>query len=147
MKNQSIHSGQRGFTLIEILVVVTIIGILAAIIVPRLFEEPGKARITAATADIKALEQTLGRYKLDNGFYPSTEQGLAALVSKPESGRIPKKFPERGYLKSVPNDPWGSPYVYLSPGVHDDFVIISYGADGEPGGEGEDADIESWKLN
>lgn len=140
-------SGESGFTLIEIMVVVVILGILAAIVVPRFLDKPDEARMTRAAADIEAIEQALAMFKLDNGFYPTTEQGLEALVSKPETGRIPKKYPERGYLKNVPVDPWEAPYVYLSPGVHDDIDIISYGADGEPGGDGSDADIESWNLN
>lgn len=142
-----IRKNQRGFTLIEILVVVTILGILAAIVVPRILERPEQARRTKATVDIKGIEESLGLFKLDNGFYPSTEQGLQALVVKPETGRIPSRYPEDAYLKKVPVDPWGSPYVYLSPGVHDRYDIISYGADGEPGGEGNDADINSWELD
>ncbi len=147
MKKQSLFTNQRGFTLIEIMVVVVILGILAAVVVPRFLDKPDEARITRAAADIESIEQSLAMFKLDNGFYPNTEQGLEALVSKPETGRIPKKYPERGYLKNVPVDPWENPYVYLSPGVHDDIDIISYGADGEPGGDGSNADIESWKSN
>ena len=138
---------QRGFTLIEIMVVVVILGILAAVVVPRFLSRPDEAKVTKAKVDIKSLEEALGLYKLDNGFYPSTDQGLKALVEKPETGRIPDKYPEGGYLKKVPADPWGNPYVYLSPGIHSrDFDIISYGADGQPGGEGFDADINSWEL-
>lgn len=136
----------RGFTLIEIMVVVVILGILAAVVVPRLLDRPEEARITKAKTDIKGIEQALGMFKLDSGFYPTTEQGLAALVEKPTVGRIPGKFQEGGYLKKVPVDPWGNPYLFLSPGIHDSFDIISYGADGEPGGEGKDADINSWEL-
>ena len=147
MKKNFLYSDQRGFTLIEIMVVVVIIGILAAFIVPRVLDRPDKARVTRAVADIESIEQALALFKLDNGFYPSTDQGLKALVSKPDTGRIPKKYTERGYLKGVPIDPWDNPYVYLSPGVHDDFAIISYGADSEPGGDGDNADIESWELN
>ncbi|MCD4689524.1 MAG: type II secretion system major pseudopilin GspG [Desulfuromonadaceae bacterium] len=144
--NRPIDKNQRGFTLIEILVVVTILGILAAIVVPRILERPEQARRTKATVDIKGIEESLGLFKLDNGFYPATEQGLQALVVKPQTGRIPSRYPENAYLKKTPVDPWGSPYVYLSPGVHDQYDIISYGADGEPGGEGNDADVRSWEL-
>lgn len=140
-------SNQRGFTLIEIMVVVVILGILAAIVAPKLLNKPDEARVTKATADIKGLEQALGLFKLDNGFFPSTEQGLQALVSKPATGRIPAKYPDGGYLKKVPNDPWGNTYIYLAPGSHGDFDLISYGADGEAGGEGKNADIESWKID
>lgn len=138
----------RGFTLIEIMVVVVILGILAALIVPRLLSRPDEAKVTKAKVDMKSIEEALGLFKLDNGFYPSTEQGLKALVTKPETGRIPSKFSVDGYLKKVPLDPWENPYVYLSPGVHSrDFDMVSYGADGEPGGEGFDEDINSWELD
>jgi general secretion pathway protein G len=138
---------QRGFTLIEIMVVVVILGILAAVVVPRVLDRPAQARRTKAAADIKGIEAALGMFKLDNGFFPSTDQGLKALVDKPESGRIPKRYPARAYLKKVPVDPWGDEYAYLSPGANDDYEIVSYGADGEPGGEDEDADIKSWELD
>ena len=139
---------KRGFTLIEIMVVVVILGVLAAIIVPKFLGRPDEAKVTKAKVDIKSLEEALGLFKLDNGFYPSTEQGLKALVEKPEIGRIPEKFQAGGYLKRVPNDPWGTPFVYLSPGVQSrDFDLISYGADGQPGGEKFDADISSWELD
>ncbi len=146
LNEKTLRRSERGFTLIEIMVVVVILGILAAIVVPRLLDNPDEARITKAKIDIKGLEQALGMFKLHNGFFPTTEQGLAALVEKPTVGRIPSKFQEGGYLKKVPTDPWGTPYVYLSPGIHDDFDIISYGADKEPGGEGKDADVNSWDL-
>jgi general secretion pathway protein G len=145
--NRHLGKNQRGFTLIEILVVVTILGILAAVVVPRILERPEQARRTKATVDIKGIEESLGLFKLDNGFYPSTEQGLQALVVKPQTGRIPSRYPEDAYLKKTPVDPWGNPYVYLSPGVHDQYDIISYGADGEPGGEENDADVRSWELD
>ena len=139
---------QSGFTLIEIMVVVVILGILAAVIVPRFLSRPDEAKVTKAKVDIKSLEEALGLFKLDNGFFPSTEQGLKALVSKPETGRIPTKFAAGGYLRKMPDDPWGNPYVYISPGIHSrDFDLISYGADGEPGGDEFDADIQSWELD
>lgn len=137
---------QRGFTLIEIMVVVVILGILAAFVVPKFLDRPEEARRTKAGVDIKALEEALGLYKLDNGFYPTTDQGLQALVSKPATGRIPGRYPEGGYLKKVPVDPWGNAFVYLMPGVHGDYDLISYGSDGEPGGDGKNADIQSWDL-
>lgn len=138
---------KRGFTLIEIMVVVVILGILAGIVVPRLLDRPEEARRTKAAVQIKSLEEALGLFKLDNGFYPSTEQGLQALVSKPDSGRIPTKYRDGGYIKKVPMDPWENAYLYLSPGAHGDFDLISYGPDGESGGEGDDADIESWNID
>lgn len=137
---------EKGFTLIEIMVVVVILGILAGIVVPRLLDRPEEARRTKAATDIRGIEQALAMYKLDNGFYPTTEQGLEALVTKPEIGRIPGRYREGGYLNKVPLDPWGSPYVYLSPGIHDDIDVISYGSDGQPGGEGSDADVNSWEI-
>jgi len=138
----------RGFTLIEIMVVVVILGILAAIVVPRLLSRPDEAKVTKVKIDMKSIEESLGLFKLDNGFYPDTDQGLKALVEKPTTGRIPAKYSVDGYLKKTPVDPWGSDYIYLSPGLHDhNFDLISYGADGEPGGEGFDADINSWELD
>ncbi len=136
----------RGFTLIEIMVVVIILGILASIIVPRLTGRTEQARITKAKVDIKNIESALELFKLDNGFYPSTEQGLEALVEKPTIGRIPKNWKEGGYLKKLPIDPWGNEYVYLSPGEHGDFDLYSLGADGREGGTGGDADIGNWML-
>lgn len=137
---------ENGFTLIEILVVVVIIGILAVFVVPKILERPEEARRTKAAVQIKSLEEALAMFKLDNGFFPSTDQGLQALVNKPGSGRIPGRYREGGYLPKVPADPWGTPYVYLSPGLHGDYDLISYGTDGEPGGDGNNADIESWNL-
>ncbi|HMB16308.1 MAG TPA: type II secretion system major pseudopilin GspG [Pelovirga sp.] len=138
--------GQRGFTLIEIMVVVVILGILAAIVVPRLLDEPERARRTSAATQIRSFEEALGMFRLDNGYYPSTEQGLEALVTQPTIGRIPTRYKEGGYIRRIPNDPWGNPYVYLSPGVHGDYDLLSYGADGQPGGEGDNADIANWNL-
>ncbi len=147
MKNNGKRlKSNRGFTLIEIMVVVVIIGILAAMVVPKLMGRPEQAKRTKAAVDIKGLEEAAGLYKLDNGFYPTTEQGLQALVTQPDTGRIPTRYHEGGYLKKVPLDPWGYEYVFLSPGVNGDVDIISYGADGEPGGEGDNADVQSWNL-
>jgi general secretion pathway protein G len=142
-----IARGQAGFTLIEILVVVVILGILASIIVPKIMKRPEEARRTKAVMDIKAIETALNLYRLDNSVYPSTEQGLEALVTKPTTGVIPRNWKEEGYLDKVPKDPWGNLYVYLSPGVHKEFDLVSYGADGVEGGEGKDADVENWNLD
>ena len=138
----------RGFTLIEIMVVIIILGILAVYIGPKIMGRPGEAKQVKAKVDISALETALKLYKLDSGSYPATEQGLLALVEKPETGNVPKKWKEGGYLDKgkVPRDPWGNDFVYISPGVHGDYDIISYGADGVPGGEGEDKDINSWEI-
>jgi len=139
-------NSSRGFTLIEVMIVVVILAILAGIIVPRIMGRPEEARRTKAAVDIKGIEQALNLYKLDNGSYPTTEQGLEALVKKPETKPVPNKWKEGGYLAKIPTDPWGRPYQYLSPGEHGDFDIFSYAADGETGGEGKDADVESWNL-
>lgn len=141
-----IHKGQGGFTLIEILVVVVILGILASIIIPKIMTRPEEAKRIKAKMDIKAIETALNLYRLDNDVYPSTEQGLEALVTKPTTGVIPRNWKEDGYLDKVPKDPWGNPYVYLSPGVNKEFDLESYGTDGVDGGEGKDADIENWDL-
>ncbi len=138
---------QRGFTLIEIMVVVVILGILAAIVVPRLLDEPEKARRTAAATQIRSFEEALGIFKLENGFYPSTEQGLQALITKPTVGRIPNRYKEGGYIRKIPLDPWGQPYIYLYPGVRGELDLFSYGPDGETGGEGENADVANWNLD
>jgi general secretion pathway protein G len=138
---------ERGFTLIEIMVVVVILGILAAVIIPRISGKPEQAKRTKAVTDIKSIETALALFMLDNGFYPSTEQGLEALVTEPTSGQIPNNFQEGGYLKKVPRDPWNGPYIYISPGVHGDFDLISYGSDGEEGGEGKYADVKNWELD
>ncbi|MDX1488317.1 MAG: type II secretion system major pseudopilin GspG [Acidiferrobacterales bacterium] len=135
-----------GFTLIEILVVVVILGILAALVVPRIMERPDEARIVATKSDIRGITSALKLYRLDNGVYPSTEQGLLALVRKPDTGVIPRNWKEGGYLDRVPKDPWGAEYQYLNPGVHGEIDIFSLGADNAPGGEGMNADIGSWAL-
>lgn len=142
------HLGSQGFTLIELLVVVIIIGILAGYIGPRIIGRPEEARRTKAEVQVAGIETALKLYRLDNGFYPSTDQGLQALVEPPSSGKIPKKWRDGGYLDAnrVPRDPWDNPFVYLSPGLQGDFDLSSYGADGEPGGEGDDRDINNWEL-
>ena len=143
MQNVS-HRLQRGFTLIEIMVVVVIIGILGALVVPKLMGKPQEARITAAKVDISSLMQALKIYKLDNQRYPSTEQGLKALIEKPASGPSANGWKTGGYVDKLPKDPWGNPYQYLSPGVKGEIDVYSLGADGQPGGAGDDADIGSW---
>lgn len=138
----------KGFTLIELLVVIVILGILTAIIAPRIIGRADDARVTEAKVQIKNFETALKMYKLDNGQYPDTEQGLQALIEKPTIGVIPKKWRDNGYLekKKVPLDPWGNVYVYLSPGLNGDYDILSYGADGVRGGEKFDADIGNWDI-
>jgi general secretion pathway protein G len=135
-----------GFTLIEIMVVIVIIGMLAALIVPKVMSRPDEARIAAAKQDIASIMQALKLYKLDNLRYPTTEQGLQALVKKPTLPPIPPNWKGNGYLERLPNDPWGQPYQYLQPGLHGEVDVMSLGADGAPGGEGNDADIGSWEL-
>ncbi|MDF1590868.1 MAG: type II secretion system major pseudopilin GspG [Desulfobacterales bacterium] len=138
----------RGFTLIEIMVVIVILGILAGLIVPRIMGRPDEARQMKAKIQIESIETALKLYKLDNGSYPGTEQGLQALVEQPATGNIPAKWREGGYLEKgkLPKDPWGNDFVYLSPGVHGEFDIVSYGADGVPGGDGKNMDINSWEI-
>lgn len=140
MKNRN----NLGFTLIELLVVIFIIGILAALVVPNVMSRPDEARITAAKQDIASITRALNLYKLDNGRYPTTEQGLTALVKKPTISPIPTNWKE-GYLERLRNDPWGTPYQYLQPGVHGAIDVFSLGADRASGGEGSDADIGSWQ--
>jgi general secretion pathway protein G len=135
---------QRGFTLIEILVVIVILAILGALVVPKIMNRPDEARVVAAKQDVQAIVQALKLYKLDNGSYPTTEQGLKALVEKPTAGAIPANW--KSYLDKLPQDPWGHAYVYLSPGLKGEVDVMSYGADGQAGGEGNDADIGSWML-
>ena len=140
---------QRGFTLIELMVVIVILGILAGLIVPRIMGEPDKAKKLKARMQIESIATALKMYKLDNGKYPTTEQGLQALVEQPSSGTIPKNWRKGGYLEKgrVPKDPWDNDFIYLSPGIHDDFDLISYGADGSSGGEEKNADINSWETD
>lgn len=142
------HSHQRGFTLLEIIVVVFILGLLAAIVAPRVIGRTDDARIAEAKVQIRNFETALKLFKLDNGFYPDTQQGLEALTERPATGRIPQNWREGGYLeqKKIPADPWSNPYVYVSPGLHGDYDILSYGADGKEGGEGKNADIMSWDM-
>lgn len=139
---------ESGFTLIELLIVMVILGLLAGMIVPRIMDRPEEARRVKAGVQIKSLETALRMYRLDNGAYPDTDQGLEALVALPKSGREPMRWRKGGYLEQgkIPKDPWGNDFIYLSPGQHGDFDIISYGADGKAGGDGNDADINSWEL-
>lgn len=141
-----VRAAARGFTLIEIMVVVVIMGILAALVVPKLMGRTDDARIIAAKQDIATLMQALKLYKLDNQRYPTTEQGLQALIAKPTNGPAADGWKSGGYIDKLPKDPWGNPYQYLSPGVKGEVDIFSLGADGQPGGSGNDADIGSWEL-
>lgn len=135
---------QYGFTLIEVMIVIVILGILAALIVPKVMGRPDEARVVAAKQDIATIMQALKLYKLDNRRYPSADQGLDALVKKPTAAPVPDNW--KSYLERLPLDPWGSAYQYLNPGLNGEVDVMSYGADGKPGGEGFDADIGSWML-
>ncbi|MDT8992553.1 type II secretion system major pseudopilin GspG [Curvibacter sp. APW13] len=137
------RSLQRGFTLIELMVVLVIIGVLAALIVPNVLDRADDARVTAAKTDIGNLMQALKLYKLDNQRFPTAEQGLQALLAKPSTGPAPANW--RPYVEKLPNDPWGRPYVYMNPGVKGEVDVLSFGADGQSGGEGNNADIGSWQ--
>ena len=140
---------ERGFTLIELMVVIVILGILAGLIIPRIMGRPDEARRAKARIQMEAIETSLKLYKLDNGNYPTTEQGLQALVEAPTIGTLPKNWRQGGYLErnKVPKDPWDNDYVYLCPGVHGEFDLSSYGADGQPGGEDKNKDINSWESD
>ena len=150
LKDLGISDSRRegGFTLLEIIVVVFILSLLAAIVAPRIIGRTDDARIEATKVQIKNLETALKLFKMDSGFYPDTQQGLEALVEKPASGRMPQNYKEEGYLeqRKIPLDPWGNPYVYVSPGLNGDYDILSYGADGKEGGESKNADIKSWDM-
>lgn len=147
-EKQRVLASQRGFTLIELMVVMVILGILAGLIVPRIMDRPEEARRTKAAVQIQSIEQALKLYKLDNGQYPSTEQGLRALVEAPTTGVHAKKWRTGGYLEKgkLPKDPWENDFVYICPGLHGDYDLSSYGPDGQAGGEGKDADVNNWEL-
>jgi general secretion pathway protein G len=145
-KEVKMTSWQRGFTLLEVMVVVVILGILAALVVPKIISRPDEARVIAARQDIASLMQALKLYRLDNQRYPATEQGLQALVTQPVVVPLASNWKAGGYVERLPRDPWGNPYQYLSPGVRGEIDIFSFGADGISGGAGNDADIGSWSL-
>lgn len=136
---------QQGFNLFEVMVVVVILGLLATFIVPRIAGRPDEARVTKARADIRTIETALDLYRLDNGSYPSTDQGLQALVERPSSSPVPRNWRDGGYIKRLSKDPWGHPYQYLNPGEHGEIDIFSYGADSQPGGEGVNKEIGNWQ--
>lgn len=138
---------QRGFTLIEIMVVIVIIGLLATLVLPRVIGRQEQAFVAKSKSDIQALSSALKFYKLDNFHYPSTDQGLNALVTKPAGDPVPKHWKKGGYIERLPNDPWSNPYQYLSPGEKMEFDLWSFGADGVEGGEEADADIGNWNIN
>lgn len=136
----------KGFTLIEIMIVIVIMGIMASLVVPKIMGRPDEARIMASKHDIAAILQALKLYSLDNQRLPTTEQGLQALVTKPNTAPLPRNWKSGGYLDKVPKDPWGNPYQYLAPGLHGEIDVFSLGVDGKLGGEGNDADIGSWEI-
>lgn len=135
---------RSGFTLVEVLVVVVIIGMLAALVAPRVVGRGEEAKRTAAQVQIREIEQALDMYKLDSGMYPTTEQGLEALITKPTTSPEPRRWKEGGYLRKLPADPWGKEFIYRQPGDHGEFDLFSCGADGEEGGEGDGKDITNW---
>jgi general secretion pathway protein G len=136
-------ASNRGFTLIELMVILVVIGVLAALIVPNVLDRADDSRVTAARTDVNQLMQALRLYRLDNQMYPTAEQGLQALVARPTVGPSPASW--RPYVEKLPTDPWGRPYQYLNPGIHGPIDVLSFGADGQPGGEGANADIGSWE--
>lgn len=135
-----------GFTLMELLVVIVILGVLAGLVVPRIMDEPHKARVVKARMHMEQLSMALESFRMDNGFYPDSAQGLAALVTKPESGHVPENYRSGGYVEKLSKDPWGAPYVYIFPGNHGAYDLLSYGADSSVGGEGNNADISGWET-
>lgn len=146
MRNATLSRPQRGFTLLEVMVVVVILGILAVLVAPKIISRPDEARAVAAKQDVASLMQALKLYRLDNQRYPATEQGLQALAVKPTTSPLPPNWKNGGYIERLPKDPWGSPYQYLNPGLRGEIDVFSLGADGAPGGEGNDADIGNWNL-
>ncbi|MBE9532466.1 MAG: type II secretion system major pseudopilin GspG [Proteobacteria bacterium] len=140
---------QQGFTLIEIMVVIVILAILAAVVAPRVIGRVDESRVTESKVQVKNFETALKMYRLDNGKYPTTSQGLVALVEKPTTNPVPRKWHKGGYLEKnkIPSDPWGNSYLYLSPGLHGDYDLLSYGADGLKGGADFDADINNWEID
>lgn len=136
---------QSGFSLLEIMVVIVIMGLLVAVVAPNVLQNQDRAMVEKARADISVLEQALDMYKLDNHVYPTTDQGLQALVKRPDTGPTPKNYRSNGYIKRLPEDPWGNPYVFIQPGEHGAFDLYSTGADGEEGGEELASDIVNWQ--
>ena len=145
MKQRRFRNTQ-GFTLIELMVVIVILGLLAGIVTPKIIKYISEGEISQAKSNIKAFETALNMYRLDNGIYPDTEQGLQALVEAPTSGTLPRKWRKGGYMDRIPKDPWKNEYIYICPGVHGDYDISSYGKDGMSGGEDENADINNWEI-
>lgn len=139
------HCRQQGFTLLEIMVVIVILGLLVAVVAPNVLQNQDRAMVEKARADIAVLEQSLDMYKLDNHVYPTTDQGLMALVKAPQTGPQPKNYRSNGYIKRLPDDPWGNPYQYIQPGEHGPYDLYSLGADGEEGGEELASDIVNWQ--